>query len=67
MLTEPAPTYLVCIDHEYVTLVVANDISCNSQPLLVFFHACSNLELEVPVTLGQRLLKQTLHLVLAVP
>jgi hypothetical protein len=58
--------HLVRIDHEHIALVVANHVSRDGQPVLVLRYIAPHLELEVSVSLTQRLLQQPLHLVLAV-
>lgn len=57
---------LIRIDHEHIALVVANNLSCNGQAVLILRYIGANLELEVAVPLAQRLLQQALHLILAI-
>jgi hypothetical protein len=58
--------HLVGVDHEDVTLVEAEDLSCNSQASLVLLDVSANLDLEVSVSLGKCVSQQLLHLLLSI-
>jgi hypothetical protein len=49
-------TNLIRINHQNISLVVTNNISCNRQSAPVLLNTCSNLQLEMPVSFAQSLL-----------
>jgi hypothetical protein len=57
---------LVRIDHEHIALVETDNLSCDAEALLILRNVASDLELEVLVSLRQRLLEEATHLVLAI-
>jgi hypothetical protein len=60
-------TYLIRINHKDIPPIIPNNIPRNPQPPPIRLNTRAHLQLKMPIPFTQRLLQQTLHLLLPIP